>query len=443
MRSRPRACSTRCSRPDAAGYARSVSASTVAVIVVAAGSGQRLGHSEPKAFVPLGDGTILSAAVHSVLGMREVPHLVLVVPGDRVEATRTSIGPLAERAGAPLDVIAGGTTRQDSVARGLAVLPHLVETVLVHDAARPLTPAPLFDEVVHAVQSRGHGIVPGLPVVDTVKRIGADGRVHETVDRSTLAAVQTPQGFPRDELERAYADAADEFTDDAALVAAAGLPVDVVPGDARAFKVTVPADLDRAERLVTGAAAGSASEAAAAPAPEAARTSSGGASVPRIGTGVDVHAVSDDPTAPLWIAGLEWPGERGLAGHSDGDAASHAIVDALLAAAGLGDIGGVFGTDDPALVGAHGAVFLARARQLVEQAGYRIGNVSVQVIGNRPKLAPRRAEAEQVLGAALGAPVSVSATTTDGLGLTGRGEGVAAVATALIVPTDAAGRLEG
>ncbi|WP_395245953.1 2-C-methyl-D-erythritol 4-phosphate cytidylyltransferase [Agromyces sp. MMS24-K17] len=429
-----------------------MSASTVAVIVVAAGSGQRLGHPEPKAFVPLGDGTILSTAVHAVLGMHEVPHLVLVVPAERVADTAAAFRAVAERAGAPLDVVAGGSTRQESVAGGLAVLPHVVETVLVHDAARPLTPAALFDEVVHAVQARGHGVVPALPVVDTVKRVDAGGRVVETVDRSTLAAVQTPQGFPRDELERAYGEASEEFTDDAALAAAAGLPVDTVPGDARAFKVTVPADLDRAERLLADRRGREASAAAslAQAEPEAAAgvaavagAVDGGASVPRIGTGVDVHAFSDDPSTPLWIAGLEWPGERGLAGHSDGDAASHAIVDALLAAAGLGDIGGIFGTDDPALAGAHGAVFLARARALVEAAGFRIGNVTVQVIGNRPRLSPRRAEAERVLGEALGAPVSVSGTTTDALGLTGRGEGVAALATALLVPAGAAGRLVG
>jgi 2-C-methyl-D-erythritol 4-phosphate cytidylyltransferase/2-C-methyl-D-erythritol 2,4-cyclodiphosphate synthase len=398
----------------------------VAVIVVAAGSGTRLGSAGPKAFQPLRGRTMLEHALSGVFLMSEPAQVIVVAPPVLIAEART----IAERVAGPLstfvDVVAGGSNRQESVARGLAAVAAGIRIVLVHDAARALTPAAQFDAVVTAVRDSGHGIVPGLAVVDTIKRVDDDGVILGTVDRSELSAVQTPQGFPRDLLDAvvAAADLTDAMTDDAALVAAAGHPVHVIAGHRLAFKITTPWDLRRAELLL--AAAGNSN----APATPAAR----------IGTGIDVHAfqgtAGPDAAAgsSLWLAGLEWPGERPLAGHSDGDAVSHAICDALLSAAGLGDIGGVFGTADDRFAGAHGEVFLRETLRLLGVAGFQVGNVSVQLVGNRPKLAPRRVEAEALLSGILSAPVSLSATTTDTLGFTGRGEGVAAIATALVVP---------
>jgi 2-C-methyl-D-erythritol 4-phosphate cytidylyltransferase/2-C-methyl-D-erythritol 2,4-cyclodiphosphate synthase len=376
---------------------------TIAVIVVAAGSGSRLGGGRPKAFVDLAGKPGLLRALHSVSGMSSRVQLVVVAPAMLVTDARE----LANLSGRDVSVVAGGVSRQASVAAGLAAVEPQVQIVLVHDAARPLTPSDQFDRIVTQVRRTGRGAIPGLPVSDTVKRIAGDGTVEETVDRSALSAVQTPQGFPRDQLDAAYAAATDDATDDAALLAAIGHPVTVIAGDPMAFKITTQWDLRRAQQLLTAQE-----------------------TEPRIGIGTDTHAFDD--TAELWLAGLHWPDQPGLAGHSDGDAVCHAIVDALLSAAGRGDIGTVFGTSDPAFENAHGDVFLRAARGEVESAGFRIGNVSVQIIGNRPRFAERRAEAEAVLSAILGAPVSVSATTTDGLGFTGRGDGIACIATALV-----------
>jgi 2-C-methyl-D-erythritol 4-phosphate cytidylyltransferase/2-C-methyl-D-erythritol 2,4-cyclodiphosphate synthase len=388
----------------------------IAVIVVAAGSGVRLGHAEPKAFVPLAGRTMLEHALLSVFGMSSPAQVIVVAPGAKLSDAEAIAHRVAGQAADALDIVQGGATRQESVSRGLAVLRPGIRTVLVHDAARALTPPALFDAVAAAVVATGHGVVPGLAVADTIKRVDDDSAILETVDRSELAAVQTPQGFPRDVLVDATATASAEVTDDAAIVTAAGHRVDVIPGSDLAFKITTRWDLRRAELLL------------------------GTVPAPRVGTGIDVHAFeaeSDDSESGepgLWLAGLFWPGERALSGHSDGDVVSHAVCDAMLAACGLGDVGSVFGTDDSRFADAHGEVFLRETLARVAAAGYRVSNVSVQVIGNRPKVGPRRAEAEDLLGRILGAPVSVSATTTDALGFTGRGEGIAALASAIVVP---------
>ncbi|MDQ1121442.1 2-C-methyl-D-erythritol 4-phosphate cytidylyltransferase [Microbacterium trichothecenolyticum] len=393
-------------------------ASRLAVVVVAAGSGTRLNGGAPKAFVPLGEHSILHHALRGVFAGPSA-QVVIVVPAGYENAARAAVA-TAGGHDVTVSVVTGGASRQGSVAAGLAALDDGVDIVLVHDAARALTPPVVFERVFDAVAAGAAAAIPTVPVVDTIKRVDVAGHVVGGVDRSELAAAQTPQGFRRSVLAAAVAAATADHTDDASVVASAGHTVVTVEGDALSFKITTAPDLERARALV---------------APHAAATDDPTAppALPRVGLGTDVHAFGGE--GALWLAGLEWPGETALSGHSDGDAVAHAIVDALLSAAGLGDIGTHFGTDRPQFAGAHADAFLNHTVALLRDAGWRVGNVAVQVQANRPRFAARRVEAEQVLSTALsGAPVAVSATTTDGLGFTGRSEGVAAFATALIVP---------
>ncbi|MFC7789062.1 2-C-methyl-D-erythritol 4-phosphate cytidylyltransferase [Microbacterium sp. MAHUQ-60] len=387
-------------------------APTTAIVVVAAGSGTRLGAGTPKALVDLDGCSMLRHALDGVFAAQPMQVVVVAPPGHEQSVAEELADANRERQW-PAAVVGGGETRQQSVAAGLAALGREVDTVLVHDAARALTPSAQIDAVAASVTADA-GVIPALDVIDTLKRVDGDV-VVEAVDRSVLAAAQTPQGFPRVALDAAYAralEAGEEYTDDAALFAAAGGAVRRIPGSERAFKITTPVDLERARTLL---------HPASVPA------------VPRIGVGTDVHAFGGE--GDLWLAGLHWPGEQPLSGHSDGDAVAHAIVDALLGAAGLGDIGEHFGTAHPEYAGAHADVFLERTARMLADAGFTIGSVSVQFQGNRPRFSARRAEAEAVLSRALGGPpVSVSATTTDGLGFTGRGEGIAVTAIALVLP---------
>lgn len=380
----------------------------VAVILLGAGNGTRLGRAEPKAFVHLAGRPTLARALTSVLGMREAPQVIIMVPPSFAPIAKELARSVAGDAADSVTVAVGGATRQDSVAAALSYLDEGIQIVLVHDAARPLTPSVVFDSVAAEVERTNAGVIPGLPVADTIKLVHDSGSVLDTVDRSVLMAVQTPQGFPRDMLVTAHAAADQEFTDDSALVAAAGFPVSVIAGDPLAFKITTAWELRRAEQLFAGSAAAGI----------------------RVGTGTDAHAF--DAERPLWLAGLYWPDEPGLHGHSDGDVVSHAICDAMLSAARLGDLGSTFGTSDSRLANAHGDVFLRETLGLVREIGFEVGNVSVQLVGNHPMFAPRRLEAEGRLSDILGATVSITATTTDALGFTGRGEGLAAIATVLL-----------
>jgi 2-C-methyl-D-erythritol 4-phosphate cytidylyltransferase/2-C-methyl-D-erythritol 2,4-cyclodiphosphate synthase len=377
----------------------------IAVVVVAAGRGERLGAAKPKAFVDLVGKPLLTHAIENIISLPGLAHLIIAVPEAHLLEAREALDVVAAGTDFACDVVVGGETRQASISNTLGLLSNEVQIVLVHDAARALAPTNLFERVARAVRTDGISAVPVMRVTDTIKRI--DGViVKETLDRDYLRAAQTPQGFIANELTSAYASAVTEFTDDAALMQAAGHTVRFVEGDERAFKITTAEDLAAAE-LRFG-------------------------SIFRTGIGTDVHRFTEDTQKPLYLGTVLWPGERGLDGHSDGDAVSHAIVDALLSAAGLGDIGSNFGVDRPEFAGANGRVFIEGALELVNNAGFNVQNIAVQIIGNRPKVAPHRDAVEAALTAIIGAPVSLSATTTDGLGFLGNSEGVAAVATALI-----------
>lgn len=382
----------------------------IAVVVVAAGRGERLGAGKPKAFVDLVGKPLLSHAIESISALPDLAQLIIAVPESHLTEATEAAHELLTDADVQLDIVVGGETRQGSIANALAVLSSHANVVLVHDAARAMTPTSVFSRVADSVRQTGLSTVPVMKIADTIKRI--DGElVRETIDRNVLRAAQTPQGFVAGDLVAAYGEASQEFTDDAALMQAAGHEVRAVEGHDQAFKVTTPEDLAAAEMRFGGHY--------------------------RSGIGTDVHRFTDDSAKPLYLGTVVWPGERGLDGHSDGDAVSHAIVDAMLSAAGLGDIGSNFGVDRPEFAGANGKVFIEGALDLLREAGYAVQNIAVQIIGNRPKVAPHRAAVEQALTAIIGAPVTLSATTTDGLGFLGNTEGVAAVATALIAESKA------
>lgn len=366
---------------------------TVAAIVVAAGEGSRFGGR--KQFAPLAGRTVVARAVEAARSVASF--VVLVVPGDALD----------EAHGADA-VVAGGATRSASVRAGLAALDRSWTVVVVHDAARPLASPALFHAVVGALDG-SVGIVaaiPGLAVTDTVKRVEA-GQVTATLARDELVAVQTPQAFMADSLRAAH-ERADEATDDAALVESAGGRVVVVDGEARNRKLTTEDDLATAASLLDPR---------------------GGV---RIGQGLDLHRFSDDASRTLVLGGVAVPGSRGLAGHSDADVATHALCDAVLGAAGLGDLGRHFPDDDPSYRSVNSTVLLARCCELARAEGLAVANADVTIVAEAPKLGALLSEMAQCLSGVVGAPVSVKATTSEGLGALGRGEGIAATAIALL-----------
>ncbi len=379
----------------------------IAVILVAAGRGERLGANVPKALALVAGETLLAHSVRAALLAKGLKQLAIAAPESNIEEFAQIVREVAESLGSlvPIRLVIGGDTRQESISAAIKVCDEDVDSILVHDVARALAPSSLFDRVAEAVVEQQVGIVPILPVVDTMKRIDGDV-VAATVDRSQLGTAQTPQGFPAETLRTIYRSAVDDYTDDAALFQSFGGEVRLVVGDPQAFKITTQPDLTRAESLFDRDY--------------------------RSGIGTDTHRFSADADKPLFLGTIVWDGETGLDGHSDGDALSHAIVDALLSAAGLGDIGSNFGVDRPEFEGANGAIFLSETRSMLQESGWQIENVSAQIIGNKPKVAPHRSLVQLALSEVVGAPVTISATTTDGLGFLGQSEGVAVVATALI-----------
>jgi 2-C-methyl-D-erythritol 4-phosphate cytidylyltransferase/2-C-methyl-D-erythritol 2,4-cyclodiphosphate synthase len=306
--------------------------------------------------------------------------------------------------------VPGGAERQDSVRLGLeALVPHDPALVLIHDGARPFPDAALIERIIDALD-QAPGAIPALPVGDTLKRV-ADGRIRDTIDRAQLWRAQTPQGFHFPAILAAHREAAGRvLTDDSAVAEAAGMTPVVVPGSEDNLKVTTAQDLAAAERLI------------------AARTGD-----IRVGQGFDVHPFG--PGSHLMICGVEIAHGAGLVGHSDADVGLHALTDALLGAIGAGDIGMHFSPSDPRWKGASSDRFLRHAAALVREKGGVIAGVDVTVICERPKIAPHRARMVERVAAILAispARVSVKATTTERLGFTGRGEGIAAQAVATV-----------
>ena len=371
-----------------------------AAIIAGAGLGNRLGANLPKALLQIDGITLIERAFTSLSPV--VDEIVITAPTGYETEFRKIVGESAK-------VITGGVLRSDSVRLALDSLSPSIEYVLVHDAARGLATPDVARRVLDTLKAGESAVIPVLPVVDTIKEIDSAGYVRTTPDRSALRSIQTPQGFEVSVLRRAH-EASEDATDDAALVEALGIKVKTIDGEARALKITNPSDIATAHSLLHSTNVEL-----------------------RSGIGTDAHAFSQDTSRQLWLAGLLWDGEVGVDGHSDGDVAAHAICDALFAAAQLGDLGSNFGTSEPKYAGASGLTLMNETLMRVTNAGYKIENISVQIVSNRPKIGPRRKEAIEVLSNALGgAPVSVTATSTDGLGFTGEGKGISAIATALI-----------
>lgn len=373
-----------------------------AAIVVAAGKGLRVGGDTPKQFRNWHGKPLIRHSVEALRAAGADP-LVVVIAEDAADHTEAALAGLTG-----VEFAIGGATRQDSVHNGLEALSSAApDRVLIHDAARPDLPRAVIARLLAALEST-LGAIPVLPVVDSLAVASEDGLMAGTATRETLRRVQTPQAFRFTEILSAHRawQGPTAAGDDAQVLAASSGSVALVDGDERLKKITFAEDF--AEPMT------------AAPAF-------------RIGQGYDVHRL--EPGEELWLCGVHIPHEKGLSGHSDADVALHAITDAVLGAVGAGDIGTHFPPSDPQWRGARSGRFLEHAVKLARDAGYYIGNVDLTLICEAPKIGPHRpamrAAVAQIMGMSEGA-VSIKATTTEGLGFTGRGEGIAAQAIVLV-----------
>jgi 2-C-methyl-D-erythritol 4-phosphate cytidylyltransferase/2-C-methyl-D-erythritol 2,4-cyclodiphosphate synthase len=380
----------------------------VSAIIAAGGRGARFAADRPKQLLMLGGIPILQRSVDAFVRSDTVTDLVVALPPDLAARPPAYLA----RATKPLAIVAGGERRQDSVARAFERLADRAEVVVIHDAARPLVSDDLIRRTVDAAIDTGAAIA-ALGARDTVKRGGPDRLVAGTLPRDQIFMAQTPQAFRVEVLRAALAGgASSDATDEAMLVEQAGGRVRLVDGDPRNIKITTADDLAIAESLVSGGAA---------------------ATSIRIGNGYDLHRLVEG--RPLVLGGVTIPFDKGLQGHSDADAVCHAVTDAILGAAGRGDIGRHFPDDDPAWKDADSLDLLRRAARIVADAGFAVANVDVVVIAQRPKLVPHVDAMARRLAGALGCSpgqVSIKGKTNEGVDSMGAGESIAVHAVALL-----------
>ena len=377
-------------------------------VVVAAGRGVRMGAAVNKVLLPLCGEPVIRHAVRAFCEADEIDGVVVVASADETEQMRAALCGLEKVCA----IVPGGLTRQESVKNGLDALPKEARIALVHDGARPLISRELIARCIRQTEDCGSAVVC-TPVTDTVK-VEIDGCVVRTLDRSQLRAVQTPQCFFAGELKAAYEAAARDgvsVTDDASVMEHAGHSVHLLESSEVNFKLTTPEDLRRAEDIIGERKFMQ--------------------RLPRTGFGYDVHKLVSGRR--LILCGKEIPWEKGLDGHSDADVAVHALMDALLGAACLGDIGRLYPDNDPAFEGADSMKLLADVLRRIKDAGYAVVHADVTIVAQKPKLMPYMDEMRRNLENAMaGAQVNVKATTTERLGFEGRGEGISAQAVATI-----------